>query len=213
MYTHIVWDFNGTILDDVGISIESVNVLLKRRGLPTVDSVEMYHSVFGFPVVDYYERLGFDFEKESFDTVAVEWVTEYDARRKTAPIQKGALRLLDKFRENGIRQLVISATEQGMLHEQIENELNIGKYFDELMGLNNIKATSKAHLAVAWRERNRDAKVLFIGDTDHDMTVADSMGADCILVANGHQSFEQLLSLGADVCHSMDELYSRLFVD
>ena len=29
-YTHILWDWNGTLLDDVMISIDCVNVLLKK---------------------------------------------------------------------------------------------------------------------------------------------------------------------------------------
>lgn len=212
-YTHIVWDFNGTILDDVQICIDSVNVLLKRRDLPLIENVEQYHGVFGFPVVDYYVRLGFDLDRESFDKVAVEWINEYNSRRTTAPIQRGALKLLGKFKDIGVKQLIISATEQSMLREQINNELCIGCYFDELIGLDNIKATSKEHLAVKWREKNKNAAVLFIGDTDHDMTVAESMGADCVLVSQGHQSSEQLLLLGVNVCRDMDELYSRLFVD
>ena len=78
-YDCIVWDFNGTIMDDVQIGIESVNVLLKKRGLKTLDSREEYQSKFGFPIVDYYARLGFDFDKEPYSDIAVEWVNEYTA--------------------------------------------------------------------------------------------------------------------------------------
>ena len=35
-YTDIIWDFNGTILDDVEAGIISVNKLLSSRGLPTI---------------------------------------------------------------------------------------------------------------------------------------------------------------------------------
>ena len=39
---------------------------------------------------------------------------------------------------------------------------------------------------------NPEAKLLFIGDTDHDYYVAEAIGADCILVAEGHQSVQKL---------------------
>ena len=55
-YSHIIWDFNGTILDDVSIGIEAINMLLLRRGLKTIDSVDEYRRIFGFPIKDYYRR-------------------------------------------------------------------------------------------------------------------------------------------------------------
>ena len=44
----VIWDFNGTLLDDVECGIKSINVLLSRRGLPTVKSQEQYRSLFRF---------------------------------------------------------------------------------------------------------------------------------------------------------------------
>ena len=74
-YTHIIWDFNGTILDDVQLGIRCVNTMLSKRGLPVLPDVEAYRQVFGFPIEAYYRRLGFDFEKEDYHTVlAPEWV-------------------------------------------------------------------------------------------------------------------------------------------
>ena len=59
--THVLWDFNGTILDDVEPCIKSINELLVGHGLKPLESVAEYQSVFGFPIKDYYERIGFDF--------------------------------------------------------------------------------------------------------------------------------------------------------
>ncbi|MBR2370914.1 MAG: HAD family hydrolase [Clostridia bacterium] len=206
-YTHIVWDFNGTILDDVGICIKCVNTLLERRSMPTVDSIERYHSVFGFPITEYYKKLGFDFEKEPFGEIAIEWVNEYNARRRTASTCKNVISVLEYFRKCGIPQLIISATEVNMLREQID-ELKVREYFDELIGLDNIHAGSKKHLAEQWREAHPNAKVLFIGDTDHDYEVADAMGADCILVAQGHQSLEYLSSICPHTVRDVSDIIS-----
>ena len=56
-YTHILWDFNGTILDDVSVGINAINVLLKRRKMPIIFSQEEYRAKFCFPVIDYYLSL------------------------------------------------------------------------------------------------------------------------------------------------------------
>ena len=207
-YTHVVWDFNGTILDDVRIGIDSVNVLLERRAMPLVDSLEKYHSVFGFPITEYYEKLGFDFKKEPFDDIAIEWVAEYNARRRSAPLCTGAREMLKKIRELGIPQLIISATEVNMLAEQTR-ELGVFEFFTELIGLDNIHAGSKKHLAVEWKGKHSDARVLFIGDTDHDYDVACAMGADCILVAQGHQSYGHLREICTTTVKSLNDILDK----
>ena len=95
-FTHCIWDFNGTILDDVDIGIESVNVLLARYGYQTIDSREEYYLIFGFPIEEYYRRACFDFAKTPYDMLAHEWVAEYRMRENSAPVRKGAMELIVK---------------------------------------------------------------------------------------------------------------------
>ena len=59
-YTHVLWDFNGTVYDDMEACLRSVNEMLSERGLPVL-SAEAYREVFDFPVKDYYAKIGFDF--------------------------------------------------------------------------------------------------------------------------------------------------------
>ena len=49
-YSHVLWDFNGTLLDDVGIGMEAINALLAPRGLPTLKTRAEYHRHFQFPI-------------------------------------------------------------------------------------------------------------------------------------------------------------------
>ena len=48
-YKNVVWDWNGTLLDDVKISVDTINVMLERKHLGKL-TVEEYRSIFGFPV-------------------------------------------------------------------------------------------------------------------------------------------------------------------
>ena len=45
---------------------------------------------------------------------------------------------------------------------------------------------------------------------DHDVETANALGADCALVCRGHQSREHLLSTGAKVYNSLEELLSMI---
>jgi len=208
-YTHIIWDFNGTIFDDVDIGIESVNVLLAARRMPLIPSREYYRSVHSFPVIDYYRRIGFDFSKESFDDIAVEWVEEYLSRVPKAGVHDEAIEMLLHVKHLGLNQILLSATEIQMLRGQVK-DLGIEHYFDEICGMDNIYAHGKKSLAERWRGEHPGARALLIGDTDHDFEVACVMGADCILFAGGHQARKQFESLDCPVVESLLDVKSYL---
>lgn len=208
-YRTVVWDFNGTLLDDLWIGIGAINALLGRRGMPTIDSSDAYHELFCFPIEEYYRRLGFDFSREPYEVLAVEWVREYRAIEKSAALRDGARRLLSLFRERGIRQAVISATEQTMLREQLE-ALGILPYFECVIGRGDIYASDKVALAKVNAERFSDGRVLVIGDTVHDLEMARALSADAILLEGGHSSARALAALGCEIASDFATLEGRL---
>ena len=197
-YTYCIWDFNGTIFDDIGASIEAVNTLLAERGLPTLDSKEKYHEVFDFPIIDYYRRIGFDFDKEPYEVIAPIWVALYLENSKRAGLFPDVVPTIDFFAEQGIKQCVLSASELNMLTGQLK-ELGIYDRFEEVMGIDNIYAESKIAIAKDWKRRHEGEKVLFIGDTTHDYDTAKVLGADCYLISAGHQPEYKLRAAGEGV--------------
>ena len=206
---YCIWDFNGTILDDVQVGIASVNHLLSKRGLPLIESEEAYRRVFRFPIRSYYEGLGFDFSKEPYEVIAPLWVEQYMKRIGKAGLCHGVLEALKGFRELGVKQVVLSATERGMLLGQLRS-LGIEEYFEEVLGLDNIHAASKLSLARDWRQRHPDATAIFLGDTDHDYETAVAMNARCYLILGGHQSEEFLRGVGAPVYGNVTEIYNEI---
>ena len=209
-YTHVVWDFNGTILNDVRLGIDCVNTMLEKRGLPVLPDEDAYRHVFGFPIDSYYRRLGFDFEKEDYDTVlAPEWVALYLAGEGSCPMNDGVQETLRALKNREIPQLILSASNAEQLKGQLER-LEIAHFFEEILGLDNIHARSKAHLALAWKEAHPYARPLFIGDTEHDADVAASIEADCILFLGGHQPEEVLAAKGCPLIRSIKEILTFL---
>lgn len=207
-YTDIIWDFNGTILDDVDAGIASVNKLLSDRGLPTIQDKDFYRSIFRFPIIEYYRALGFDFDAEPYEVLAPLWVEEYLKNCKSSPVRQGFLNAFRGFASLGLRQHVLSATELSMLKEQLSS-LGLLDSFDEVHGLDNIHASSKKALAEAWRLSHPDAVALFVGDTEHDYETAKAIGADCALVCGGHHSKQKLLECkGATVYDDLHELFA-----
>ena len=209
-HTHLIWDFNGTILNDLDVALRCTNIMLSKRDLSVFPSLEAYRETFGFPIDEYYRRLGFDFEKEDYDTVlAPEWVAMYLEGEPSCPMMEGVAEAISGGKAMGISQVLLSATEQDMLTGQLER-LGIYGEFDEVIGLDNIHARSKKAQALAWRERNPDARPLFIGDTLHDADVAAAVGGDCVLYCGGHQSRSRLEATGFPVISDIREITKYL---
>ena len=208
-YTHIIWDFNGTLFSDMEAGIKSVNAMLKERDLPIITDMDSYRDVFKFPIIEYYKDLGFDFDKEPFEVLAPIWIDLYNEYSKSSTLQEGATAALEYFKGQGIPQILLSATELEMLKGQIR-DLGILPYFCEVMGLSNIHAYSKKQLAIEWKKRNPDAKPLFIGDTTHDADVAEAVGADCALLSCGHGSMKSLKTRSHPIYRSLAELTEAL---
>lgn len=194
-YTDIIWDFNGTIIDDIDVGILCVNKLLAKRGLKIIPDKNYYRRHFRFPIKEYYRSLGFDFEREPYEVIAPLWVEEYLKNCKDAPLREGVCDAIELFASLGARQHILSATERSMLCDQLDF-YGIKDRFDSIWGLDNIEASSKTALAKKWREENPTSIVLFIGDTEHDYAAAVAMGADCALVCGGHQPSEVLERCG-----------------
>jgi phosphoglycolate phosphatase len=191
-YRHIVWDWNGTLLDDLDCSIAVMNGLLARRKLPLLDR-QRYHALFDFPVSAYYSRLGFDPAQDSFERLSAEFISAYDARRWECRLHPGAPGILAAVTHAGITQSILSAYRQETLHEIVAH-FGLTHHFVRLTGLDNIYAHSKAELGRAWIAELGlpPASVLMVGDTLHDLDVARHMGVDCVLVAAGHHPQDRL---------------------
>jgi len=208
--TTLLWDWNGTLLNDKNICIQAMNPLLEARKLPLLNELR-YKQVFTFPVKDYYQQLGFDFTKEPFDIPALEFMDNYHRLLTSVQLFDDVKSTLAAFKEKGFRQMVLSAMEQQSLLKTIK-KLNIFHFFEAIAGIEDHFAHGKVHRAFAlFQQFNlKRENILLIGDTLHDKEVADEMGCRCVLVSNGHQAKERLLVNGNKVVESLSELLTIL---
>jgi len=205
-YKHVIWDWNGTLINDVWLVVDIMNKMLKKRNLPKIDA-KKYREIFDFPVIKYYIKLGFDFSKESFEELTVEFIGEYYARFNECKLFDEAEEVLKKIRDRGIPQSILSASKEDVLTKKIKY-YGIDKYFSRIIGLDNHYAESKIENGKKWIEELNlsPQEVLLIGDTIHDYDVSKHMGCDCLLIANGHQSYKRLAKLGVEVINSLREI-------
>lgn len=211
-YENIIWDWNGTLFNDVELCAGIMNDLLKSESLPTI-SLERYRNIFTFPVEEYYKAAGHTFKKNSFKVLGKRFMDEYEEKISGSILYPGAEPLLQYFYSIDAKQHLLSAYEQVSL-ERVINKFNIQKYFVNIVGLDNIYAGGKMKLGKMLmnmiRANGINESVLLIGDTMHDYEVSEEIGCDCILISDGHQAKDVLLEKEIMVLNNLEELYGMI---
>ena len=209
-YKSIIWDWNGTLLDDRDICISSMNFMLQKRQMPSL-SIEKYLDVFTFPVQDYYEAVGFDFSKVSWDIAAHEFIYLYLEKINICRLTNGAVETLTAFKNKGLSQAIVSAMQHDALVKSVDN-LGISDFFDSVGGISDHYAAGKIENAISYLKKSavNPEQALLIGDTLHDAEVAHEIGCQCVLIVAGHQSHKRLKASGLSVFDSLTELLAFL---
>lgn len=209
-YQAVFWDWNGTLLDDTAANIAAVNESLKKRGLPLL-TPDVHAENFCFPIKDYYEKIGFDFTKDSYDDLAEEFTAFYLSQEYS--LRKNAKKTLEKLFLNSVKQYVLSASEKNILVSAIK-EYGLNCFFTDVIALDNLRAQSKIEAGRAYLEKHRPAgKILMVGDTHHDIETAQALGMDCVLVNSGNLSKRRLEETGVKVVDDMWEIVKIVLGD
>lgn len=202
-YSCVIWDWNGTLADDVAVSLQAVNDSLKTRNMAPID-LETYHSYIDTPIIRFYEHL-FDLNQVPMETLSREFHAGYEAY--FTGLQKGAEGLLKMLRDQKVLQVLLSSSNQQVILRDTE-KLGAAGYFDAILGAEDYTAGSKVQRGIEFISRQPfppEAAVM-IGDSLHDFETARAMKTDCILFSGGHQAKKDLLTAGVPVVDDFEAL-------
>ena len=204
---YIIWDWNGTLIDDVSAAVNALNRMLAIRGVTPVTQ-DFYRAHFGFPVRPFYAVVGLDLEKEDWDKICTDF-HQFIAEEPNQHLRPDAMDALRFVREQGGHQSILSALRQDLLLRDTTRE-GVQDFLDERFGVDNLDGATKlsrGHDLTAHLKANGllapDQPVFFIGDTLHDAEVGAAIGATPILVEGGHQNGDRLRASGHMVVPSL----------
>jgi len=178
---YVLWDWNGTLLDDTQAALDTLNLMLAKRGRPAI-AMDFYRDHFAFPVKPFYSAIGMEVTPEEWDALAVEYHEIYAAQPKR--LNPETFAALERVKAAGVKQSIISALRQDLL-DQVTADYGVAPYMECIYGVDNLDGASKLDRALELLTKIGDADPIIIGDALHDKEVADVLKVDCVLCAQG----------------------------
>ncbi|MBQ9742842.1 MAG: HAD family hydrolase [Ruminococcus sp.] len=206
-YSTLIWDFNGTLVDDVHAALAAVNDMLTKRNQPTID-LDRYQQEVDTPIINFYNNVFLPGTLDFSDAV-VEFNIGYDKYLPEKPLMEGAQEMLRFFSSRGKRQTVVSASNVQKVTRMLTS-LGIINYFERVIARDDYMAGDKLYLAKQYfQEESIDpSDALVIGDCVADWQMAKALGADSVLITRGHQGRREFSVTDALIIDNLSELKS-----
>lgn len=204
MKKYIIWDWNGTIIDDVGIALDAVNDMLREQDRPEI-TLEEYRKAMDTPILRFYEKF-FDMDVTDFGWIAECFQSYYETHKDQLRLHEGVEELLESCRQRGCHQVILSSSATRII-QFYAALFGVADYFEAVLGADDLLAAGKIERAVEYFEQNKIPKeeTVMIGDSVHDFEVSQTLGIDCILMSGGHQDLQSLQACGCPVITSFQD--------
>ena len=210
MRAHIVWDWNGTLFDDIDAVVAASNAAFAELGLGPL-TVEQYREAYRVPVIDFYElRIGRRPAPDEWEQMDACFHLHYTARRDSCGLTAGAEGLLTQWPGGDRSQSLLSMYGHDELVPFVRR-LGLERHFLRIDGRDGTSGVSgKAdylvrHLRALAGEGVVPAGTVVIGDALDDARAAAHAGAHAVLFAGGSHTRRELERFGVPVADTLAE--------
>ena len=209
---HVVWDWNGTLFDDLDIVVAAVNVSLRAVGAGPIDA-DRYREVYQRPLHRFYETLlGRPVPPEEMASIDLDFHDAYHALLDQARLTVDARRAVDLVAARGQTQSVLSM----WWHDRLVPAVRYFALDDYMLAVDGHRgpagASKQNHLARHVEQlvrlfpgRVESRGMTVIGDVTDDADAARAVGVGCVLYDGGSQPRAALEATGAPVASSLIE--------
>lgn len=202
---HVIWDWNGTLVDDLPVVVSAVNESLSRIGAEPI-GVEEYRDHYTRPVRLFYERLlARPITDAQWRLIDDTFHSAYAASLDRVPLTHDAWEAVETLRQAGCSQSILSmwwhddlvpeVTRHGLDQIMVRIEGNV-------LGAGDTKATL---LGLHLDRLPMKGRSVMIGDALDDAQAAAAAGIPCVLYDGGSHHRTEMDSLSVPVATTLVE--------
>jgi phosphoglycolate phosphatase len=191
MFRNLVFDWSGTLCDDLGPVLETVNRVLAHYGSPQVD-LEGFRAEFQLPFGDFYRDRLPGLSHDELEATYQRYFPE--SRVGVRPIPH-AVEFVRAMRRAGHRCFILSAVTPSHFQDQVQRIGLAGEFEGVHVGVRDKRRFMPGFVADLGLD---PSDTCYIGDMVHDVDAARVAGITSIAVLTGYDSAAKLAAAGAD---------------
>ncbi len=192
MFRNLIFDWSGTLVDDLGPVLEATNAVLAQFGLATLDR-EGFRRRFRLPYRDFYAEILPHVPLEELEAL---FRRAFDAAVAPVTVLPHAREKLAWCAAQGIRTFVLTSMDAAAFERQLASFGLRERFEATYAGVLDKREVIHRILASHGLD---PAETAFIGDMTHDMETARHGGIASIAVLTGYQHPEILAAVRPDL--------------
>ena len=190
MIRNIIFDWSGTLVDDLNAVWRSTNFTLKQSGRPEMTLAE-FRSEFSLPFDQFYERVT---PGVSLDQLEIWYKASFQEEQKSIKPLPHALEFFEFCRQHDIKTYLLSTIHPD--HYRVQSA-DLPFKFDHAYV--RIMDKRKRIAEILLEQNLNPAQTVFIGDMEHDVETARAGGIKSCAVLTGYNTRDQLAAANPDL--------------
>lgn len=192
MFRNLIFDWSGTLVDDLGSVIEATNAVLEKYDIAPFDR-EGFRRQFRLPYGEFYREL---LPQVPLEELEAHFRTAFDAALTPVTLLPHAREKLDWCATLGIRTFVLTSMDSTAFERQMDEFGLRGLFEATYSGVLDKREVIHQILATQGLD---PAETAFVGDMTHDVETARHGGVASIAVLTGYNHPEILAQVRPDL--------------
>jgi|694.fasta_scaffold78709_5 phosphoglycolate phosphatase-like HAD superfamily hydrolase/ADP-ribose pyrophosphatase YjhB (NUDIX family) len=192
MFRNLIFDWSGTLVDDLGPVIEATNAVLQKYGVPPLDR-EMFRRRFRLPYRKFYEEILPEIPLEELEA---HFRPAFESSSAPVTVLPHAREKLEWCSKLGIRCFILTSMDAAAFARQLD-DFGFGPHFEATYA--GVLDKREIIHQILENHRLNPTETAFVGDMTHDVETARHGGVASIAVLTGYNHPEILAQVRPDL--------------